>query len=355
MTTGQSGYSSIIWADPDDDIKFKIEVISNGDSIVQDVVVRDVLPGRLDYKGGLDVDGHYHTGNITTGLGLGNLSPGQSRTIYFTAEVDNESQFDNGTTSLNNVAYALGDNFSQISDTATVKVRFDQDTDLSISKQVRNLSDGHTRWYEIVSATPGERIEYKIVVTANNADADNVILKDSLIQKMVWHGNIEIDGHTSSDQNILNGIDLGDIDENDSVTITYDVLLTTEPYFVYGTTKLVNSARAYNSEDSTTNTATINVVKQTVAGEITEIPTGVLDNLALSLGITFVVTYSMLFGYYIYKKGFPKANLEMIVQNKTDQTKSRFETWLYKVNPFTNPGRSEKELAKLISKVKKGE
>ena len=113
---------------------------------------------------------------------------------------------------------------------------------LSILKTGRNLSRQESTFSKSISASPGEEIEFKIVVTSTGSDtARNVVLKDILDKKLIYLDELKIDGQVTS-QNILNGISLGDIEAGKTKTVTFKAKTALAEEFSYGTTVLTNIA-----------------------------------------------------------------------------------------------------------------
>jgi len=113
---------------------------------------------------------------------------------------------------------------------------------LSILKTGRNLSRQESTFSKSISASPGEEIEFKIVVTSTGSDtARNVILKDILDKKLIYLDELKIDAEPAS-QNILNGISLGDIEAGKTKTVTFKAKTALAEEFSYGTTVLTNIA-----------------------------------------------------------------------------------------------------------------
>jgi uncharacterized repeat protein (TIGR01451 family) len=95
-------YSDLIYANPGEKLAFGI-VIKAGNNTIYDVTVKDTLPAGLIYQGDLImVDDVLTSGNILTGLNIGNLSAGEQKTIIFKVDVAGAESFSFGQTQLTN-------------------------------------------------------------------------------------------------------------------------------------------------------------------------------------------------------------------------------------------------------------
>jgi hypothetical protein len=115
-----TSYSDLIFADPSEMISFLIQITA-GDSLVQNIIIKDTLPSNVVYLGNLKIDNILYTGNITFGLNIGDLSANQTKTITFDAAVAGPALFNLGDTTLINTALAYN-NLVAVSDTAKIIV-----------------------------------------------------------------------------------------------------------------------------------------------------------------------------------------------------------------------------------------
>jgi hypothetical protein len=106
LTSGLSGSSTSISANPGDMLMFMITLQSNG-SQVDNVFVRDYLPANLIYRNQLTVSGsniyannYNSSGDITSGISLGSITSGQTVTLTYQVQVAPAQNFTYGTTTL---------------------------------------------------------------------------------------------------------------------------------------------------------------------------------------------------------------------------------------------------------------
>jgi len=121
LSDGQTQYFNSIYADPSEVLEFQI--IVNSGSGAQNVVVKDVLPDKISIRpNSLKIDGVLTSGDITSGISLGNLGANQTKKITFLADIAPSDQFSFGQTNLTNTA-TIYLNGNSISDSATIIVR----------------------------------------------------------------------------------------------------------------------------------------------------------------------------------------------------------------------------------------
>lgn len=119
--TDGGAFSNLIYADPGELVSFSMKVRAEGSNLTN-VILTDTLPSRLIYQANsLKVNGANVSGNIFSGLVLGDLYSGQEKTITFNALVASADKFSYGQTQLVNVALASGLNNSN-SKSATIIV-----------------------------------------------------------------------------------------------------------------------------------------------------------------------------------------------------------------------------------------
>ncbi len=114
-------WSDSVTVAPGSTVSFRIEVRSTGSSSIHNVIVRDILPDRIEYFGDLRVDGSAVSGNIETGLNIGTIPVGSMKVVTFQAVVLSEDSFGIGSTNLINSAFASSGGKS-VNDTAGVFV-----------------------------------------------------------------------------------------------------------------------------------------------------------------------------------------------------------------------------------------
>lgn len=236
-------------------------------------------------------------------------------------------------------------------DTDTIYVyKAEEEVSLNIDKKVRNQTKGQTSWYSTISASPSDKIAFRIKVTSTGDDtAEDVIIKDTLPEKFAWQGNLKVDGK-DFDGDISDGIEIGNLSPGRSKTITFEALIASKEEFVYGTTDLINAALVYNVDTSVTDTAKVRVTRTAVVGAVTEVPTGILSSAKVSLFITILIillaTYLLLLKSYFSQKT-SSLRFNEIVFDAKEKAKNFF------LGIYQSPKeRSEKRLSRFIEDIK---
>ena len=97
------GYQGTVSANPLNIVAYRITVTGVGGT-TNNVTVTDAVPAGITDIRDLQVDGYAASGNLVSGINLGTITNGQTKTIAYTATVANEANFIYGQTTLNNVA-----------------------------------------------------------------------------------------------------------------------------------------------------------------------------------------------------------------------------------------------------------
>ncbi len=220
--------------------------------------------------------------------------------------------------------------------------------DLLVLKTARNLSD-NTAFAATTAADPGELIEFRILVTAiGSAPASNLVVRDTLPDKMSYFGNLKVDNVLTAGD-ILTGLNIGTLIPQQTRTITFQAMVASTNNFAYGTTDLVNNALAYNTTMAKSGTADVQVTKTSVLG-VTTVSTGVLDSakiaFLLSLVATLILSYFLLLRFYLGNKVYVWGVADVY---KAAQTKIKSAL------PKDSAAKSEERLSRAISEIQKRE
>ncbi len=100
LSSGNLTWTNSVAANPSDIIQYNVTVKANNNTIINNVTVKDVLPSNLYYYNNLTIDGVANGGNIITGVNIGSLSYGQTKTIMYQVQVAPAGNFAFGTTTL---------------------------------------------------------------------------------------------------------------------------------------------------------------------------------------------------------------------------------------------------------------
>mgnify|MGYP001578363186 CR=1 FL=1 len=152
-------------ASPGERLRFEVRFETTGSASQNNVIARDVLPGRLTRiegsmrEGGISVSTSYESDFFGAGRNFGTLPAGISKTITFETNVAETSQF-TGTTNLVNTANVRSDQISTRQDDAEVTVQLVLGTSFALRKTAFNLTKGADA--TTVSADPGDIIVYTL-------------------------------------------------------------------------------------------------------------------------------------------------------------------------------------------------
>ncbi len=203
--------------------------------------------------------------------------------------------------------------------------------DLQVRKTIRNLSKG-THFAKSVLAEPQEVLVFRIMVRAEDKAVQNVIVKDTLPSGIIYRGDLRIND-VSTTGNILTGLNIGNLSANQEKVITFRGDVAEPASFAFGQTKLTNSVLVSSDNISRSDTADIIVTRTAVEGVVTQIPTGLTDNLlfdSLLIPLTIALLIVWLFRARIL----------------------RFEEWLDSGKKRYQNYKSEKSLKMKVAKIK---
>jgi hypothetical protein len=122
LARAEGDYKKNVIAQPEDTIDFLVVVASSSDKRIDNITLDNILPNDIEYKGNLKINGIPFTGNVLAGLGLGSLSPNESKHITFEAKVADKDEFDTGTTYLSNVSKLTYENDQTKSDSVGIEI-----------------------------------------------------------------------------------------------------------------------------------------------------------------------------------------------------------------------------------------
>ncbi len=241
LTNTDPNWSSSISATPQQNLAVQLAISNTGNSAANNVIVRDALPSHLFYRNGTTkIDNATAFDGIATssGLNIGSLGAGATKTVYFEISVEQESQFPNGTTNLTNSGFVKADNLNEINSNATVAVTRNtppaSNYNFTVNKTVRNLTDGQSSYSESVNASSNDRLMWQIQIQ-NTGDAalNNLFVYDILPSSYYIsfvYGSTRIDGNYQGDGIIGSGINIGSISTGNTKTITFETTVNSNNY-----------------------------------------------------------------------------------------------------------------------------
>jgi len=124
LSSGNLNWSSSVNANPLDIVQFNITIQNSSNTSLSNVTLRDVLPSTLIYNNSLVIDGVANSSGSLSGISLGSIGQGQTRTAIYQVQVAGSQNFSFGTTAVRNsvTITSTDSNFSSVNAGATVVV-----------------------------------------------------------------------------------------------------------------------------------------------------------------------------------------------------------------------------------------
>lgn len=105
LTSGNLNWSTSVNANPSDVLSFAITLQATGNQDIHNVVVRDILPANLLYKGNMTVNANLnYGGDPVTGINVGTITAGGIVVVAYQAQVAGYSVLPYGSSVLTNTA-----------------------------------------------------------------------------------------------------------------------------------------------------------------------------------------------------------------------------------------------------------
>lgn len=136
---------------------------------------------------------------------------------------------------------------------------------LSIRKQVRNITESSQTNDTEVTATPGQSVEYRIVVSATNNPVTNVFVKDALDSKLIFANLIFVDSNAVANFGgflTSAGYSIGTVTPGVDREIKFIAIVPAASQLSVGVNILTNVATAFNSQTSVSDGANVRVTIQ---------------------------------------------------------------------------------------------
>lgn len=276
---GSDTWSEEVKAKSGDTVRYRIHFKNTGNTTLQNVVIRDILPTGLTYvKGSTTIVNTAHpkgvalSDNIVTdkGINIGDYAANAGAWLYFNATVDKSVSEKCGNTLLRNVAQANGGTTGTKEDKADVLVDGKTCVDgFKIDKMVKLPAENE--WHETVKANGGSIVNYRIRFTnTGNTTLKNVVIADTLPAHMTYvSGSTTLDGKKAADGVITkSGLNIGSVAAGKTATLIFNAKVDNSLKDSCEDSTLTNTVKGkYNNDDKTAKTDTA-VVK--VDGKVCE-------------------------------------------------------------------------------------
>ncbi|MGL5329539.1 MAG: beta strand repeat-containing protein, partial [Peptostreptococcaceae bacterium] len=213
------------FADVGDTLTYTFPIHNTSSVLGENVVLVDTLPSSVAFiPGSVTIDGITSSDNPQTGISIGNISPNQVVTVTFKVTVVDTVPSPNPIPDKADITFSFlpGPNIDRVYDdlqSNTVNTLINS-TDISINKSV-----------DKVFADVGNTITYTIVIkNTGTTSATNVIFKDTIPNDTTFVANsFTQNGVVIPGQNPQNGISISNIGPNQSVTLSFKVIVNTIP------------------------------------------------------------------------------------------------------------------------------
>lgn len=253
VTQGQSAYVTNYNVTNGDTLQFQLVITNTGSTTLSNAVVTDILPSGLIFQPSSII---LSTPGISTSLSnilVSSLAPGQSFTVTFNATVSASCGI------MNNTATVSASAVSPVtSNQVTINVSCGQQSNLSISKVVRDVTQG-TQFAKSVNANQGDRVGYQITITALNGPVNNVAVYENMPSYLNYvSGSGRLNGNYFTDSFVLGSTNIGSLSQGQTATIYFEA--TVASTYSYGQYSIINTASASgDNAPSVSDSATVNV------------------------------------------------------------------------------------------------
>jgi len=123
LTAGNLNWQTSVNAKPSDILSFSVILQANGGQDIHNVIVTDILPSNLIYKGNMTVNANLnYSGNLASGINIGTIPAGGIEVIVFQAQVSSAENFGYGNTIIANNATVTSQEIASQNSSATVIV-----------------------------------------------------------------------------------------------------------------------------------------------------------------------------------------------------------------------------------------
>jgi uncharacterized repeat protein (TIGR01451 family) len=280
-------------ADPSETVEFVLRVSSTGTGAIIGATVRDALPAGLTYQSGsTTIDGAPAAdGIVSTGLNLGDLTPGRTIIVRFRATVAAAAFFNAGTTTLPDTAYARAQNAAEVSDNAFVTVTKSAPTlSMTLTKAGYNESRNEAAEHSPVYASPDQLIVFALRVrNTSSAALTNVMVRDVLPQGITFHSLISPSG-ASAPVLVGSGLNLGSLAPGQEQVVLFRGQVAAASALPAGTTTLINTAYAWADNVPQLTAQLPVIITVGVVTPPTQVPTGPGESTVLALIVSAIIT-----------------------------------------------------------------
>lgn len=187
-----------------DIFKYTIEITNAGNVEVQKITVTDILPNVFTIQS-IKLDGNIITGDLNTGLNIGNIGVGEIKTLVLSIKVISDL-----ITTFNNVVVVEGEAIvNNLGDVEEISESAIEPIGVKIFNPKLTLTKSSDSDYAVV----GDIVTYRILASnASDIDLSNIIISDILSPELDFiEGSVTINGIVYPTEVITSGVNIGDV------------------------------------------------------------------------------------------------------------------------------------------------
>ncbi|MGL4850379.1 MAG: DUF7507 domain-containing protein [Clostridium sp.] len=238
---GQDGLVKSVdkaFADRGDTLTYTINLINTGNVTATNVVFKDTIPTDTSFVvNSVTVDGVAQSGvNPQNGVSLGSILAGGSKEVKFNVlvltlptpnPIPNDSRVSYNFTV--DPSIPNGRSAEDISNAVQTKVNFAMIG--GPTGPGTNTGSGIVKSSDKAYADIGDTVTYTFVVkNTGNVVAENVIVKDTIPEGSVFvNDSVTVNGTQMFGENIANGVNIGNINPNETKTVTFKTTVVSIP------------------------------------------------------------------------------------------------------------------------------
>ncbi len=216
-----------------DTVEYRLTIHNSGDTQLTNVKVSDDLPVGLNYLPSTLASTEGIASSLSN-IKLSVFNSGDTFYVTFRATVNQNSG------SITNNASVISDQASAGPVSATINIAPPTACSLIVTKQVKNLTQGTSNFSSSISANPGDRLAFQVQLQANNNNASNITLNDSIPGNFNYlAGSARYNNSGIGDQFTSTPMNLGSLSNGSASTLYYEGTVASS--MPVGTTNITNT------------------------------------------------------------------------------------------------------------------
>ena len=202
-----------------DSFSYSITSKNIGDTAISNSIIKDTLPTNFQIQS-FQIDGNNIGGNLTSGIDIGPLNIGQSKTLIINVKVI-------ATPTPNPYTNIATGNYQAIINPTKPPINIFKETSTTIPITIVDPKITLIKSANKVSTAVGETIIYSITARNDgNIPLDTVIIQDPLTPELKFVlGSVKIDNIDKIDDSIISGVNIGTLEIGEYKTLTFSALV----------------------------------------------------------------------------------------------------------------------------------